>query len=366
MFEDCGNCMAMEQSGYIIKLNTKRFRECITGERGLQMGTDLKEATEQKLGYGELHLHLDGAITPDIAKKLAVLQGIRLPYEGEQLSQVLSVGEDCQSLNEFLQCFDLPLKLLQTKESISEAVYLVQEELKAEGLSYAELRFAPQLHCQDGLSQAQVIEAALEGLKRSTLPCNLILCCMRGTGNEKENEETMELTGEYIKKRILLEGKKGYGVVAMDLAGAEALYPTYKYKELFKKAADKEIPFTIHAGEAGGAAEVACAIEMGAARIGHGVRSYEDPAVVRMICEKGIFLEMCPTSNRITKAVQDMKAYPLREYLSQGIRVAVCTDDMAICRTELKKEFDYLKKLMGLTEEEKVQILKNTSDGAFS
>ena len=176
----------------------------------------------------------------------------------------------------------------------------------------------------------------------------------------------MELAGEYIKKRILPEGKKDYGVVAMDLAGAEALYPTYKYKELFKKAADKEIPFTIHAGEAGGAAEVACAIEMGAARIGHGVRSYEDPAVVRMICEKGIFLEMCPTSNRITKAVQDMKAYPLREYLSQRIRVAVCTDDMAICRTELKKEFDYLKKLMGLTEEEKVQILKNTSDGAFS
>ena len=118
------------------------------------MGTDLKEAAERKSGYEELHLHLDGAITPDIAKKLAVLQGIRLPYEGEQLSQVLSVGEDCQSLNEFLQCFDLPLKLLQTKEGISEAVYLVQEELKAEGLSYAELRFAPQLHCQGGLSQA--------------------------------------------------------------------------------------------------------------------------------------------------------------------------------------------------------------------
>ena len=104
-------------------------------------------------------LHLDGAITPRIAKKLAALQGIEPPYEGEQLNNALSVGEDCQSLNEFLQCFDLPLKLLQTKEGISEAIYLVQEELKAEGLSYAELRFAPQLHCQGGLSQAQVIEA---------------------------------------------------------------------------------------------------------------------------------------------------------------------------------------------------------------
>lgn len=332
------------------------------------MGTELMESAglkEQQLGFRELHLHLDGAITPQIAKKLAVLQKIELPYEGEQLSRVLSVGEDCQSLNEFLQCFDLPLKLLQTKMGISEAVYLVLEELKAEGLSYAELRFAPQLHCQGGLSQPQVIEAALEGLKRSELPCNLILCCMRGNGNEKANEETMELAGEYVKKRILSDGTKEYGIAAVDLAGAEALYPTCKYKGLFKKAADGGIPFTIHAGEAGGATEVACAIEMGASRIGHGVRSYEDPAVVRMIREKGIFLEMCPTSNRITKAVSDMKNYPLREYLSQGIKVAVCTDDMAICRTELKKEFDYLRALMGLTEEEKLQILKNTSEGAF-
>ena len=75
---------------------------------------------DQETGYGELHLHLDGAITPRIAKKLAALQGIELPYEGEQLNNALSVGEDCQSLNEFLQCFDLPLKLLQTKEGISE------------------------------------------------------------------------------------------------------------------------------------------------------------------------------------------------------------------------------------------------------
>ena len=82
---------------------------------------------------------------------------------------------------------------------------------------------------------------------------------MRGTGNEKENEKDHGAGRGIYKKRILPEGKKGYGVVAMDLAGAEALYPTYKYKELFKKAADKEIPFTIHAGEAGGAAEVACA-----------------------------------------------------------------------------------------------------------
>ena len=96
---------------------------------------------EQQLGFRELHLHLDGAITPQIAKKLAVLQKIELPYEGEQLSRVLSVGEDCQSLNEFLQCFDLPLKLLQTKEGISEAVYPGERCVSGETVAEAAVEF---------------------------------------------------------------------------------------------------------------------------------------------------------------------------------------------------------------------------------
>ena len=315
--------------------------------------------TENRIDhYIDLHAHLDGCITTEIARKLASLQQITLPAAtDEELLSLLSVPDTCENLNDFLKCFDLPLSLLQTEEALEEAVYLILSEMKEDGVIYAELRFAPQLHTQKEMTQETAIHAALRGLKRAPIPGNLILCCMRGDLNQKENLETLELA----KKYLVEDG----GVVAIDLAGAEALFPTENYEALFVKAREYQIPFTIHAGEAGGAAEVACAIEMGAARIGHGVRSYEDPAVVRMIREKGIFLEMCPTSNRITKAIPDMKVYPLREYLSQGIRVAVCTDDMAICRTELKKEFEYLKKLVGLTEEEKVQILKNTKEGAF-
>ena len=315
--------------------------------------------TENRIDhYIDLHAHLDGCITTEIARKLAALQQITLPAAtDEELLSLLSVPDTCENLNDFLKCFDLPLSLLQTEEALEEAVYLILSEMKEDGVIYAELRFAPQLHTQKEMTQETAIHAALRGLKRAPIPGNLILCCMRGDLNQKENLETLELA----KKYLVEDG----GVVAIDLAGAEALFPTENYEALFAKAREYQVPFTIHAGEAGGAAEVACAIEMGAARIGHGVRSYEDPAVVRMIREKGIFLEMCPTSNRITKAIPDMKVYPLREYLSQGIRVAVCTDDMAICRTELKKEFEYLKKLVGLTEEEKVQILKNTKEGAF-
>ena len=138
-----------------------------------------------KKRYIELHLHLDGAITPDIAKDLAALQKIKLPYKDErELEKALMVSKDCRSLNEFLECFKLPCSLLQTKEGIARAVYLVQENIKRQGVVYAEIRFAPQLHMDKGLTMREVIESALDGLKKSDLKCNLILCCIvNGTFN---------------------------------------------------------------------------------------------------------------------------------------------------------------------------------------
>ena len=174
----------------------------------------------------DLHLHLDGAITVDIAKKLARVQGIELPTEDdEKLKKLLTVPEDCASLNDFLKCFELPGSLMMTKEGIREAVYLVSENIKSQGIIYAEIRFAPQNHTKKGMSQEEAIKAALEGLKRTSLKANLILCCMRGNGNDEANYETVELT----KKYLVEVG----GVTALDLAGAEALYPTSNYSNLF-------------------------------------------------------------------------------------------------------------------------------------
>ena len=204
--------------------------------------------------YIDLHLHLDGAITMDIAKKLAALQKIKLPAENdEQLKKLLTVPDTCTSLNDFLKCFTLPDALMMTQEGISEAVYLVAENIRQQGVIYAEIRFAPQNHTENGMSQEEAVQAALEGLKRTELKANIILCCMRGEGNEEANYETLELT----KKYLVEDG----GVTGMDLAGAEALYPTSKYAALFAKAREYGIPFTIHAGEAAGAESVRCAIE---------------------------------------------------------------------------------------------------------
>ncbi len=309
--------------------------------------------------YIDLHLHLDGAITPEIAKELAAIQNIELPAANdEELASLLTVPEDCESLNDFLECFELPVSLMQTPEGLSEAVRLVCENIKSHGIIYAELRWAPQLHTQQGMTQEDAVIAALEGLKKTDLKANLILCCMRGEDNDQQNEETLRLAAKYLVE----DG----GVVAMDLAGAEAIFPTENYRELFQKAEEAGIPFTLHAGEAAGADSVKLAIEYGARRIGHGVRSYEDPEVLRLLKEKGIALEMCPTSNRQTHAIEDMAAYPLIDYLNQGIRVTLNTDDMGIEGITLPDEYRYMEDQFGLTAEQRMTLLENAVEAAFT
>ena len=306
----------------------------------------------------DLHCHLDGSITVDIAKKLAEVQNITLPASTDKgLAKMLSVPEGCSSLNDFLNCFGLPLRLLQTRKGISEAVRLVQENCLSQGLAYLEIRFAPQLHCVQDLSQEEVIEAALEGLSKSTLHTNLILCLMRSDHNEQENLETIRLAKKFLCK----DG----GVVALDLAGAEALFKTSYFEKEFALAKEYGIPFTIHAGEADGAESVKKAIEFGAARIGHGVRIFEDAELMGFVAEKGIALEMCPSSNRITKACEDMSSYPIRDFILRGIKVTINTDDMAICRTTLADEFEYIEKMYSITGQEKKNLLLNAAEAAF-
>ena len=309
--------------------------------------------------YIDLHCHLDGSINVEIAKKLAELQNIKLPAEtDEELKKYIEAPAECESLADFLKCFDLPLSLMQTEKGLEESAYLVAENMYSLGVVYAEIRFAPQLHTKKEMSQKDAVNAVLAGIRRSRLKANLILCCMRDNENTKENLETLELTKQYLVE----DG----GVVAMDLAGAEELYPLKDFAWLFIKAREYNIPYTIHAGEADGAESVRYAVELGARRIGHGVRIREDEEVLKLVRDKGIFLEMCPTSNLKTHAVLDMSGYPLIDYLNYGIKATINTDDMAIIGTTMSKEFESMEKLIGLTQEYKKQIEENSINAAFT
>lgn len=301
-------------------------------------------------GLIDLHLHLDGSLSLASVKRLAALKDMALPDDDTLLKQ-LQVQPDCRSLNEYLEKFAFPCSLLQSEEAISLAVQTLCEELQAQGLIYAEIRFAPQLHLLEGLTQDKVVAAACEGLHRTDFPAGLILCCMRGSDNREENLVTVRMTEKYL----------GRGVCACDLAGAEALFPTKDFKELFDLAKELGVPYTIHAGEADGPDSVRCALSYGTRRLGHGVRSIEDPALVEELAAKGVTLECCPTSNLHTCMFPSYEVYPLKDLLAKGLRVTVNTDNMTVSGVTLSHELEKLD----LMAEQAKQVAVNAANAAF-
>lgn len=304
----------------------------------------------------DLHLHLDGSISPKSARELAQMQEITLPESDEELLRLLQVDDDCRDLNEYLEKFELTVSLLQTKEAISTAVYNLETELMDLGLLYAEIRFAPQQHTQKGLTQAEIVEAAISGMKRCEFRSNLILCCMRGDNNHEQNIETIRVAKDYL----------GKGVAAIDIAGAEALYPTDGFEDLFLLAKQLAVPYTIHAGEADGPSSVSTALSFGSKRIGHGVRSVENKELLDKLAKEGIVLELCPTSNLNTNIFASMSDYPLPELLEAGVKVTINSDNMVVSNTNVQKEFQKLIDTFDLTEDQLQALVKNAIDASFA
>ena len=313
-----------------------------------------KEFLDHFKAYIDLHLHLDGSLSEKTIKRLAKIQGIELPKRKE-LEELMHVSDQCRDLNTYLEKFQFPLSLLQTKEALIESLYSLEEELKEQGLMYAEIRFAPQFHCSQGLSQEEVVKAVLEGHKRSDFMAKIILCCMRMEDNEEENKETIRLAEKYREQ----------GICAIDLAGAERIYPNEKFEQLFEEAKKRNIPFTIHAGEAMGAKSVESALSYGPQRIGHGVRCTEETRIIDRIVKEKVTLELCPTSNLHTNIYGKLSQYPLLQLIDAGVPVTVNTDNMSVSNTSIKKEWIELVKAFSLEKKEMKKILQNSIEAAF-
>lgn len=308
----------------------------------------------------DLHLHLDGSLRPDTVWELAQEQGVVLPASSkEELVSFLQVPEECQNLNEYLERFDLPLLVLQRPEALERVTYELVEDLAKQGLTYAEIRFAPQLSTKQGLSQDEVVEAAIRGLNRAlvdypSMKAGLILCFMRGA-DRLANEITLESAKRYC----------GKGVLAVDLAGAEALFKTSEYEDIFQKARAAGLQFTIHAGEADGPESVRKALEFGTKRLGHGVRAIEDEELVEQLIRENVTLEVCPISNLHTKLAKDVHDHPIRRLFDRGVRVTVNTDNMTVSHTSLDREYTFLKEYYGFTDEEIAKMNEYAREAAF-
>ncbi len=308
----------------------------------------------------DLHLHFDGSLPVETVWNQALKQNIDLEVKNiAELKEKLSISDDCKSLNEYLEKFELPLRVMQTTDGISECMQDLIQELHDDGMIYAEIRFAPQLHCLKGLTQEEVVKATIDGVKSGcqgkAIQIQLILCCMRGNNNQAENRETVELTKKYL----------GDVVCECDLAGAEAIFKTYEFESLFEYASSLDLPYTIHAGEADGPESIRSAIAFGAKRIGHGVRCIEDKFLVNELIDKQITLDCCPISNLHTKAFLEMKNHPVVPLLRDGMKTTINTDNRTVSNTTIQREVSEVRNASDLTVKEELQLYLNAIDAAF-
>lgn len=312
----------------------------------------------------ELHLHLDGSIRPETVWELYEKEGL-LPegVDFARFTRDAAVLEPCKDVNDCLAKFDLPLKIMQDAAYITRITKELICDLAEQGVVYAEIRFAPQLHTQKGLTQRDAIEAVLRGREEGLrlhpeIGIGIILCAMSiglETVNKEENLETVRLCKEYL----------GKGVNALDLAGAEGIVPLRNFHYIFDLARELELPFTCHGGDSQDSETVRDAMDFGAVRIGHGHAVYEAPELCRRAIENGITFEICPTSNIRCQSRENYAAHPAKKMLDLGIRVTINTDNMTIFNVTLDEEYQHCVEDMGFTEEDIRKMLVYAAEATF-
>ena len=312
----------------------------------------------------ELHLHLDGAIPPETMWALAKEKGITLPAETlDEFRAWLVETSDCADVNTYLARFELPLQLMQEKEDIVRVTKDVLTTLCRQGHLYDEIRFAPQLHKRNGLSQRQAIEAVLEG-RRQALAENpgygagILLCAMcigPETVNMEENLETVRLAKEFLNR----------GVVGADLAGAEGIVPLANFRPVFDLANELGVPATCHAGDSQGPDTVRDALSFGVTRIGHGHHIAGDPALVQEAIRRGVTLEVCPTSNIQCHTQPSYAEHPAKRLLDAGVRLTISTDNMTLAAVNLQDEYRHCLQDMGFTAEDLKRTILYAAEAVF-
>lgn len=305
----------------------------------------------------DLHCHLDGSLNVDSVYEILSRKGN--VGAKEDLQRCLAVEPDCTSLTEYLEKFDLPLQCLQTAEGLRRAAFELVRDAAQENVTYIEVRFAPMLSTNGGLNCKKVLESVIEGLqcagKQYGVYVSAIACAMRHHSLE-QNMEMLRLAREFL----------GAGVCALDLAGDESGFPTYLFRELFAEAKRLEMPFTIHSGECGSVENVREAIELGARRLGHGIALQKSPELQKLCADKKIGIEMCPTSNLQTKAVDSFAEYPMKQFLERGLLVSIHTDNRTVSGTTVTKELELARDVLGLSDDEILQCTKNAIETAFT
>src|SRR5882757_9391850 len=275
----------------------------------------------------ELHLHLDCSLSYSVVSRLDP-SVTRVQYEHEFVAP-----PRCTSLADFLTRAPRGFQLMQNEESLHLVVEDLFEQLARDGVVYAEIRFAPLLHIEQGMRPEEVVAAAdraTEICTRSTgIEARLILCTLRHFS-----------AAQGLETARLVERFQGSRVAALDLAGDEKGFSIDAHIPAFQHAIEHGLSRTAHAGEARGAESVWETLRaFQPSRIGHGVRSAEDPSLLEYLRKERIHLEMCPSSNVQTRAVASYAEHPVDSLYRSGVPLGINTDARTITNISLSEEY---------------------------
>jgi adenosine deaminase len=317
-----------------------------------------------------LHDHLDGGLRPATVLELAGEIGHDLPADdADGLAGWFEEAADSGSLERYLETFVHTVGVMQTEPALHRVAYECARDLAADGVVYAEVRFAPEQHLTRGLDLDQVVAAVLAGFAEGStdaaaagtpIRVATLLTAMR---HKARSMEIAELAVRY----------RDSGVVGFDIAGAEAGFPPTRHLDAFEYLQRENFHFTIHAGEAFGLPSIWQAIQWcGADRLGHGVRIVDDISgdgqlgrLAAYVRDKRIPLELCPSSNVQTGAVGSIAQHPIGLLRDLRFRVTVNTDNRLMSRTSMSREMALLVEAFGYGWSELQWFTVNAMKSAF-
>jgi adenosine deaminase len=309
-----------------------------------------------------LHDHLDGGLRPATVLDLADAAGHALPTSDvDELAAWFFQGGRGADLPRYLETFDHTVACMQTSAAIERVARECAEDLAADGVVYAEVRYAPELSTAGGLSVREVLEAVAAGFAAAPegIELRTLVCALRHQDRASEVFPVAAASDDL-------------GVVGIDLAGPEAGFPASRHAAAIAAARDAGLRVTLHAGEAAGLASIVDALDQGAERLGHGVRLVEDLGpdgepgpVARRVIDEGITLEVCPTSNVHTGVTPDVASSAFDRLRRAGVRVSLSTDNRLMSGVTASSELAAIATAFGYGSDDLESITLTGVDAAF-
>jgi aminodeoxyfutalosine deaminase len=298
-----------------------------------------------RMPFAELHLHLEGAIEPE------TLREIDPSLTREEIAAETSYTDFAG----FIRSYVWVNRKLRSPAHYAIATRRLFEHLQTQDVTYAEVTLSAGVVLWKKQDLAAVFDAVNREAARAPLTVRWILDATRQWGAEAA-APVFDFAAD----------RQSEGVVAIGIGGIESEGPALWYRDLYAKARDRGLRLTAHAGETTGPASVWEALEIGAERIGHGIRAIEDPALVQHLCDRQIPLEVCITSNVRTGSVASVADHPVRKLFDAGVPIILNTDDPALFECTLQSEFTLASREFGFSEAELQSVADNARKFAFA